>query len=465
MAKSPVRIILRFLSATLIISISLLVVNFALLPFWISNGVNEGQTPAEVVRLVAGDLQGSDGDYSLDATSEGLLEELQGWAMLIDSEGHVIWRHQLPEELPSSYSLTDVAQFSFNYLQDYPVFVWEHPEGLMVVGYPKGSLAKYQHIFPTSWVKDLPQRVGLLLLGNIALVLLVSLVIGSLLVRSIRPLTQGIEALAQDREVQLKPKGILADLAQSVNHASALLRRKNESLQSRDEARASWIAGVSHDIRTPLSMVLGYASELEEHGDIPAPQRRQAGIIRHQAEKLRALVSDLNLVSLLEYEMQPLHLKPIRLAALTRQVASDILNQGLDPHFTLHIDEMDESARVQGDERLLLRALTNLVENSIKHNPDGCEIRLQVSVDESEQRCRVKVRDDGKGIPESTIRDMGELPYAVKRKIQNKDEPSGGLGLPMAAKICRAHHGDLMLSSGECGKGLTAELRLPMQSG
>lgn len=115
---------------------------------------------------------------------------------------------------------------------------------------------------------------------NIGLALLLSLIIGYKLIRSIRPLTKGIQDLGEDREVFIEPKGILADLAQNVNRASTLIPRKNVSLKERDEARSNWIAGISHDIRTPLSMVLGYASELEENSDIPAEQRRQASIIR-----------------------------------------------------------------------------------------------------------------------------------------------------------------------------------------
>ncbi|MBN3585179.1 hypothetical protein JYB64_22585, partial [Algoriphagus aestuarii] len=138
-------------------------------------------------------------------------------------------------------------------------------------------------------------------------------------------------------------------------------------LKSRDEARSNWIAGISHDIRTPLSMILGHASDLEENSVIPEEQRRQAGIIRQQAEKLRSLVSDLNLVSMLEYEMQPLEKKPIRLSALARQVASEFLNEGLEEKYVLEIEALEETALVNGDERLLTRAIRNLIHNSIRH--------------------------------------------------------------------------------------------------
>ena len=73
----------------------------------------------------------------------------------------------------------------------------------------------------------------------------------------------------------------------------------------RDQARSDWINGISHDIRTPLSVVMGYASQMESDGSLGERQREQAGIIRRQSETIRSLVGDLNLTMRLDYEMQP----------------------------------------------------------------------------------------------------------------------------------------------------------------
>lgn len=456
--EGTIRILRRFISATMIISTFLLIFNFILLGVWVFKGMNEGHSPGAVVQSVAEGLHPSSNSYSLDSSPAKLLKQNNAWAMLIDGTGHIAWNYMLPDELPETFSLADVAKFSRNYLMDYPVFVWEHDEGLVVVGYPKESLAKYQHILPTGWVSSLPLRITSLLIGNIALALLLSLFIGSRLIRSIHPLTQGIQNLAEDKEVYVEPKGVLANLAQSVNRAASLLKQRNDSLKTRDEARSNWIAGISHDIRTPLSMVLGYASNLEENSDIPTEQRLQAGIIRQQAEKLRSLVNDLNLVSMLEYEMQPLDKKPIRLSALARQIASEFLNNGLDERFKLVVEIIDESAQVNGDERLLARAITNLVQNSINHNPDGCQIRLRTSLHEGNRTCSFVVADNGKGIYQNELPDLLEFPYSSKRKHPRQN--GHGLGLPMVARIAKAHQGHLILSS-DIGKGLRAEIVLP----
>lgn len=455
-----VRILQRFIGATMLISAFLLIFNVILLGVWVFNGMNKGNSPAAVVQHVAEGLQRSSHDDTFDAdASITLLKQNQAWAMLIDPNGHVAWSYRLPDDLPRTYSLIDVAKFSKAYLMDYPVFVWEHRDGLVVVGYPKESLGKYQYILPTSWVSSLPLKLVTLLLINVGVALLLALLIGYRLVHSIRPITQGIQALADDQETYIEPKGVLADLAKSVNQASALLRQKNDRLKRKDEARSNWIAGISHDIRTPLSMVLGYASDLEENQDLPAEQRRQASIIRKQAENLRSLVSDLNLVSMLEYEMQPLHKRPIRLSALVRHIASEFLNNGLDERFHIEVDISDEKIHVNADERLLTRALTNLVQNSIRHNPDGCTIWLRTSYQERNRSCRIIVEDNGKGIASDTIPELLELPYSAKRKQARYH--GHGLGLPMVARIAKAHQGHFSLS-GESGKGVRAEMVLPV---
>lgn len=452
------RILRRFVSATIIISVFLIILNFIMLGTWFFKGMDKSHSPRGVVKRVTDGLHKTGGTYFLDMESEQLLDQLSAWAMLVDNNGHVAWGYDLPGLLPLTYSLIDVAQFSRNYLLDYPVFVWEHDHGLIVVGYPKDSLAKYRFAFPIEWVSDLPFKSITLIIGNMMLALLLSILVGSQLIKSIKPLISGIHALSDEQPVNIDPKGVLSDLAKSINRTSSLLQKKNASLKSRDEARSNWIAGISHDIRTPLSMVLGYASELEENHSIPAEHRKQIGIIRQQGEKLRSLVSDLNLVSMLEYEMQPLTIKPVRLSVLARQTASEFLNNGLNEAFTLDLDVADESTSVNGDEKLLLRAITNLVQNSIDHNPGGCQILLKTYVDCNKKSCRFIVADNGKGICQREIPHLTELPYSSKRKhpVHN----GHGLGLPMVARIAKAHHGQLVLTS-DTGKGMNAEIILP----
>ncbi|QIB26868.1 sensor histidine kinase [Caloranaerobacter azorensis] len=454
-----VHILRRFIGVTILICILLFIFNFIMLGSFVFNGMNEKQSPKKILENVVLNLEHKGKSYVLGKPAKKLLAQNHAWSMLIDNTGKVKWNYNLPKEIPLSYTLIDVAKFSRNYLMDYPVFVWKHNDGLVVVGYPKKSYAKYQFYFPISWISSLPMRIVTLFVSNIILALFLSILIGTKLIKSVKPLIAGVHALSKEEPTYVEVKGIFSDLAESINHTSDILQEKNTALKARDEARSNWIAGISHDIRTPLSIVLGYASELEENMAIPVEQRQQAGIIRKQAQKLRSLVSDLNLVSMLEYEMQPLNLKPVRLSVLARKVASEFLNNGLDERFTITLDISDENIKVKADEKLLLRAINNLVQNSIIHNPNGCKILLKTCISSDNLTCYFIVSDNGKGVPRDKLSKLTELPYSSNKKHSFRN--GHGLGLPMVARICQAHHGQLVLES-EIGKGMKAIIQLPL---
>lgn len=457
-----IRMLRRFAAATVLISIFLLLFNFVLLGTLIFKEIKQHPSPESVVREVAQHLTSRDNGYRLSGHSVELLQQNQAWAMLLGEDGRVRWDYRLPDDVPRSFNLVEVAKFSRYYLMDYPVYIWEHEEGAVVVGYPKNSYGKYQLNFLYDWIRSLPQRLVLLLLLNAGAALLLSVWIGARLLKGIRPLIAGVHRLAREEAVHLDSKGIFGDLARSINAASSKLQHKTAALKSRDEARSNWIAGISHDIRTPLSMILGYASEMEDNADVPAESRHQAGIIRRQGEKLRSLVSDLNLVSMLEYEMHPLRMKPVRLSVLARQVAADCLNDGLDERYELVLNLEDEAVRINGDEKLLLRAIGNLVQNSIRHNPEGCKIVIETSLLKGRSRYCLAVKDDGRGIPQHRLAEITELPYSSRRK--HPVQQGHGLGLPMVSRIAKAHNGRLLIENGGGADrgGLHIKMEIPV---
>lgn len=457
-----IRILRRFVATTIIVSILLLIFNFILLGTLVFKEINQRPSPEGVVGEVAEGLTLQDGNYTLEEHAAQLLRNHQAWAMLLDDSGRVQWGYHLPNDVPQTYNLVDVAKFSRYYLKDYPVYIWEHKDGLVVVGYPKSSYGKYQLNFLSDWIRSLPKRILWLLLLNVAIAFLVSIVIRTRLVRGLHPLVAGVHNLAGEKTVHLETKGIFGDLAQSINAASTVLQDKTAALKARDEARFNWIAGISHDIRTPLSMVLGYASEMEDNSELPNEQRQQAGIIRRQGEKMRSLVSDLNLVSMLEYEMQPLNLKRVRLSVLARQVVADFLNSGVDERYDLELKLADEEVQINGDEKLLQRAISNLVQNSVHHNPHGCGIVLETSLSKDYTKYCFVVRDNGRGIPQEQLTEITELPYSSKRK--KPVQQGHGLGLPMVARIAKAHQGRLILESSLDQGGLVAVMEFPVQS-
>ena len=320
---------------------------------------------------------------SAAATTEGLtddaiqkLRQYNIWAMYLTPNGECFWTLDVPKELPQKYGIRDVALFSKGYLDDYPVFIWNTDEGLLVLGYPKDSYMKLtSNYYSIEAIQKLPFYI-IGMLGLDALCLFGAYYFSKRrIIQNTAPIVDAIETLADGKPASLHIDGELSEIAGSVNKASLIISRQNE-------ARANWISGVSHDIRTPLSMIMGYAGQIARNEATNDTVREQAEIVRKQSVKIKELVQDLNLVSQLEYEMQPLHKEVVRLSKLLRSYTADLLNSGISDVYNIRVEVASdaENTVLECDARLITRAINNLVQNSMQHNPNGCEICLSLAV-------------------------------------------------------------------------------------
>lgn len=384
------------------------------------------------------------------------LENAHVWAMFLNPNGNRCWDVNSPEDIPGNYTIQDVALFSRGYLKDYPVFVWNTEDGLLVLGYPKNSYTKLMsNYFSIHAIQTLPLYITGMLAADFLFLFLAYFFSRRKIIRSTEPIIDAIETLSDGKPVSLPVGGDLSEVAGSINKASNLLSRQNE-------ARASWISGVSHDIRTPLSMILGYAERIAADKTINRSVKEQAEIVRQQSIKIRDLVEDLNLVSQLEYEMQPLHKEPVRFSKLLRSYAVELLNGGLSDLYSVEVEikPSAENVMLDCDSRLILRAINNLVQNSIKHNPQGCAIQLLL--DSTEAALIFVVEDNGVGLSPEKLRELEERPHDTESTDERLDLRHG-LGLLIVRQIMGAHGGTMKIES-EPGQGYKAVLCFPNQS-
>ena len=393
-------------------------------------------SPANMLERVAADL-------SVSGISEETVQELnrnQIWAMYLDEGGSCDWSVSLPEEVPTQYRAQDIAVFSKGYLKEYPVFVRSMEEGLLVLGYPKDSFMKLTgNYLPMRAVRIFPLFVTGILAADILLLFLVYYFSKRKISKNTEPIMTSIKTLSSGRPVSLSIHGELSEIADSVNQASQVLSRQNQ-------ARANWISGVSHDIRTPLSMIMGYAERIARDHAASGNIQQEAEIIRAQSAKIKDLVRDLNLVSQLEYDMQPLTKAPVRPSRLLRSYAVELLNAGIPEKYSLEteISKDAETAVIECDARLISRAVGNLVQNSIRHNPQGCTISLRLAC--SDTAIFLTVADNGVGLSAEKLRELEEKPHYMKSTDERLDLRHG-LGLLLVRQIVEAHGGTMKMES------------------
>jgi signal transduction histidine kinase len=411
--KSAPKLIKRFMGIFLLSSFLILIAN-ALFLILLGRNTRTSIAPGKTAEAVAAALTKTESGYVLPANAKQLLQGKKVWAILIDnSTGRVVWHSDdLPAEIPMAYSLSDIAVLSRSYLKDYPTFTSSYPSGLIVLGFPKAS---YWKLLNNSWdlnlIANLPKIVLAVFLGNALLIFLIYMVTISRLAQSVNPILKGIEALPAEKEVYLKERGILSEIAAYINRTASILKSKNYELMRKERARANWIAGVSHDIRTPLSMVLGYASQLKDDENLPEEVQKKATMIQSQSIRMKNLINDLNLASKLEYNMQPLNGKRINAVSAVRQTVVDFINEDPENMFPIEWLTADDltACFINGDVPLIKRAVTNLIQNSISHNENGCSIF--VSVSQIADQCLITVDDDGIGVDDKQLEELNHTQH------------------------------------------------------
>lgn len=462
--KSVPRLIRRCIGILILYMFVLLLLNFLFLYFMTRDLTSSG-SPYTTANEVARGLIRTGEDCMLDQDSQELLREEHAWAFFIDNDTHrVVWHTEdLPGDIPMEYSLSAVSDLTLGYIRDYPTYVGDGDNGIMVLGYPKDRY--WKSMWPT-WDYDLianfPWTILKILIVNILLLLIFYVAANTGLLRSVNPLVKGIQTLPTGESVYVREKGVLSELAASVNHTSEVLQTQKRQLRRKETARANWIAGVSHDIRTPLSMVMGYAGQLAGDLHLPEEERKKAEVIVRQSARMKNLINDLNLASKLEYNMQPLDSRQENAVAAVRQVVVDFINMDIDQRYRMEwvTEESPGACMVIADRELLKRAVSNLIQNSINHNEQGCGV--YVGVRREEGTCIIFVEDDGKGATDAQIERLNNTPHYMVCDA-NTTEQRHGLGLLIVRQIAASHGGTVRIGHSAHG-GFLVEIVLPMVS-
>ena len=441
------------------LSVVILIVALDLLIFFFTfNGtvsnINKNN-PVQTLEKISDNLTIQNGEYLLNNEYQKYLAMNNIWGIIIDDNGNVIWQHNLPKEIPLKYSLQDVATFSKGYIEDYPVFTWKQDNNLLVLGYPKNSYSKFMtNYLPLSAIQKIPFILLIMLVSNIAILFIVYYLSKRNVMLKVAPILNGIDKLSHGETVTLHINGELEEIGNRINETSLQLKKQNQ-------ARANWISGVSHDIRTPLSMIMGYADRISSTLNIEENTKKQADIIKSQSVKIKNLVQDLNLVSQLNYNVQPIQEQPVYFCKMIREIVVEYLNNEMNNkfEFELSLNSATEQIAIMGDERLLSRAIQNLISNSINHNESGCIISVNLEVNRN--NLILTISDNGKGISEKELEKIQSTPHYLQ-STDDRLDLRHGLGLLLVKEIVSIHKGTVSISS-ELNKGFSTTISLPIK--
>lgn len=222
--------------------------------------------------------------------------------------------------------------------------------------------------------------------------------------------------------------------------------------------RRDFVANVSHELKTPLAAIRGYAETLRDGAlSEPATARRFTERILDQSRRLEALLADLLTLSRLEGLEAARPREPVDLGELAREAVELVAGRAAERGVTL-TTEVQDTPRLAGDPRGLERLLVNLLDNAVKYNRPGGSAVLAIAARQTE--VLIEVRDTGIGIPAEAIPRLFERFYRVD-KGRAREEGGTGLGLAIVKHVAQAHGGQIEVES-RAGQGSVFRVRLPL---
>jgi two-component system, OmpR family, phosphate regulon sensor histidine kinase PhoR len=226
-------------------------------------------------------------------------------------------------------------------------------------------------------------------------------------------------------------------------------------LERTDSMRRDFVANVSHELKTPLTVLSGFLETMRELPLDESDRNRYLEMMEQQSPRMQNIVRDLLVLANLEGDVKPPSDELLDMRAVLRHLEEDAGNLSGGRHKIVF--DVDESLTVAGNETEVFSALANLVTNAIRYTPDGgC---IDVSWKRVRDRAVFCVRDSGLGIPAEHIPRLTERFYRVDRS-RSRDTGGTGLGLAIVKHVLQRHLADLEVTSEE-GRGSTFSVTFP----
>lgn len=248
-----------------------------------------------------------------------------------------------------------------------------------------------------------------------------------------------------DSRVEVDGDDEFSEMAENLNRMAADLKKLMESERESERSKNELITNVAHDLRTPLTSIIGYLEILTEKQDIDAETRlKYTEIAYSKSRKLQQLINDLFGFTKLGYGELSLRRSDIDLVKLLAQLVMEFYpnftEAGLEYEFKSNVKAFPMNA----DANLLARLFENLITNAIKYGSEGKRIRVHLFADQ--RKAEVRVINYGRIIPAEDLPQIFEKFYRVEQS-RSSNTGGTGLGLAIARNIAELHGGTISVTS------------------
>lgn len=434
----------------LLIGISIVLFSFFL-------GHNKTETPQLSISKIVEDTVVVDQNLSVSSETKEDLVKNKMWMQVLNEQGDEVFSFKKPKNVPDHYIPGElVSDYLYPAKKGYQLSTWyktiDNQALTWVLGKPMADNNPFFYWMNNLWI------LSIIIIG-----ILIALFFGKQLGAPLLYIVFWIDNLSKgmyeepsyylkfhskkSRRNKAEYK-TYQELTQALSGLTSTLKKNEEERRLLEKTREEWMAGVSHDLKTPLSVIKGYTVLLsaQEYDWEQEKVRHFAKTMEDRVEYMEQLIEDFNLTFQLKNDAFPIQLEQKDLVIVIKDILEQLktLPESKNKQFSFETNR--EPIFLNIDTKYLKRALENLIANSIKHNPPATKIKIILHEDLSHPRqIRVIIEDDGIGMDQETIENLFDRYFRGTSATSNNS--GTGLGMAIAKQIIIAHGGDIEINS------------------
>ena len=400
----------------------------------------------------------------IDNNGKDLIDNSNSWVQILDENNKEVYSYNKPQEIKNKYTPIDIIN-GYKYtggLGDSSQILAGYKEidnitYTYLIGYPMSILTKYVFIIEMDTINIyIKYAILSILIVDFIIAIIFGYIFSKGITKPVKAIVDGVDHLYNsDYEVYFKEKGIYKNVLKKLNSLSYKLKENELERKKIDKMRDEWIANISHDIKTPLSSIKGYAEFLEQDYDFSSEDiKSYAGIINNKSDYIKELVDDLNLSMKLKNNESILKKEKVNIASLVKNSVIDILNDSKYSEVDIKFECSEDKILIDIDKVLIQRVLNNLIYNALVHNDKNISIVVSVY---KKDKIYISISDNGKGISEKDLENIFDRYY--RGTNTGEAHKGSGLGMSIAKEIVNAHNGDITINS-ILGKGTDINITL-----
>lgn len=425
--------------------------------FFFNNHTVDNYMPQYLIQAIEQNIEISDGEILLDNKGLEKLNVYHLWMQVVDTEGNVNFESNVPEGIPHHYSNFELVNYvlNSNQLGKYTVYAYDYPQyenyGILI-GCDSNLVTKHTFSFVGNEKNMIWKCSSIFLSTTFIVIILASYHFSKKVTSPISKALENIEKIQTGHEIRSSS----SSCGKMFKNVFVSIEKLQAALKENEILRAEWISNISHDIKTPLSTIKGYAEMLSSNDYDFAKEEiiLYSNEILKSAEKLKNLIDDLKTNQMLVEGKFKLNLEKVELTELLKicikETETYIKNRDTID-FTY-----DKEVEVLADRKLLERCFVNIICNAYVHNKN--EIHVEISLLNDSNGIKIAISDNGKGM---TSQDMNHIFERYYRGTDSGTVKGTGLGLAIAKEVIITHDGTLDVVS-ILGNGTKFLIYLPI---